>query len=86
MKQAILAVCLCFSTLLLLPGVLGAQELVGDWQGTLEFGKVKLRTILKVSAGADQKLTAEFYSIDQTTDPMLVDSISLERPSSSRCR
>lgn len=60
MKQAIVTVCLCFSMLLLFPGVLGAQELVGDWQGTLVFGKVKLRTILKVSAGADKKLTAEF--------------------------
>lgn len=78
MKQAIVTVCLWFSMLLLVPGVLGAQELVGDWQGTLVFGKVKLRTILKVSAGADKKLTAEFYSIDQTTDPIPVDSISLE--------
>ena len=78
MKQAIVTVCICFLMLWLFPGVLGAQELVGDWQGTLVFGKVKLRTILKVSAGADRKLTAEFYSIDQTTDPMPVDSISLE--------
>jgi hypothetical protein len=78
MKQAIVTACLCLSMLLLFPGVLGAQELVGDWQGTLVFGKVKLRTILKVSAGADKKLMAEFYSIDQTTDPIPVDSISLE--------
>lgn len=78
MKQTIKAVCFCFSILLLVPGVLGAQELVGDWQGTLVFGKVKLRTILKVSKGADKKLKAEFYSIDQTTDPMPVDSLSLE--------
>ena len=78
MKQAIVTVFLRFSMLLLFPGVLGAQELVGDWQGTLDFGKVKLRTILKVSPGADKKLTAEFYSIDQTTDPMPVDSISFE--------
>ena len=78
MKRTITIAWLWLSVLLLLPGFLGAQELVGDWQGTLVFGQTKLRTILKVSAGADQKLTAEFYSIDQTTDPIPVDPISLE--------
>jgi hypothetical protein len=52
--------------LLLFPGFVRAQELVGDWQGTLVIGQVKLRTILKVSAGPDKMLVAEFYSIDQT--------------------
>jgi hypothetical protein len=46
--------------------------------GNARLRKVKLRTILKVSTGADKKLTAEFYSIDQTTDPLPVDSISQE--------
>ena len=72
------SVWLWLSVLLLVPGFLRAQELVGDWQGTLVIGQLKLRTILKVSAGADKKLAAEFYSIDQTTDPLPVDSISLE--------
>jgi non-heme chloroperoxidase len=78
MKRRITIVCLGLSLLLLLPGLIRAQDLVGDWQGTLVFGQVKLRTILKVSAGPDKKLTAEFYSIDQTTDPLPVDSISQE--------
>lgn len=78
MKQTTRIVCLCFWLLMLVPGVLGAQELTGDWQGTLVFGKVKLRIILKVSGNADEKLTAELYSIDQTTDPIPVDSISEE--------
>jgi hypothetical protein len=62
----------------MLSGTLRAQELVGDWQGTLVIGQVKLRTILKVSAGPDKKLRAELYSIDQTSDPLPVDSISLD--------
>jgi len=78
MKRTLKTVWLSSLVLLLLPGFLGAQELVGDWQGTLVFGKVNLRTILKVSAGPDKKLTAEFYSIDQTTDPLPVESISQE--------
>jgi len=78
MKQTIATVCLWFSTLVLVPGVLGAQELVGDWQGTLVFGNTRLRTILKVTAEPDKTLTADFYSIDQTTDPIPVETISLE--------
>jgi non-heme chloroperoxidase len=78
MKRTMTSVWLWLSVLLLVPGFLRAQELVGDWQGTLVIGQLKLRTILKVSAGADKKLAAEFYSIDQTTDPLPVDSISLE--------
>jgi non-heme chloroperoxidase len=75
MNLATRVVCLCISILLLIPGTLSAQQLAGDWQGTLVYGKGKLRTILKVSEAADKKLTAEFYSIDQTTDPIPVDSI-----------
>src|SRR5436305_4222626 len=78
MKRTITTVWLFFSALLLLPGLLGAQEVVGYGQGTLVAGQAKLRTILKVSAGPDKKLTAEFYSIDQTTDPLPVDSVSME--------
>jgi non-heme chloroperoxidase len=64
--------------LLLLAGFVQAQELIGDWQGTLVVGQTKLRVILKVSAGTDKKLAGELYSIDQTTDALPVDSISVE--------
>jgi pimeloyl-ACP methyl ester carboxylesterase len=64
--------------LLLLPGFVQAQELIGDWQGTLVIGQAKLRIILKVSAGTDKKLAAELYSIDQTSDALPVDSISVD--------
>jgi hypothetical protein len=78
MKQRIVGVGLWLSVLLVLSGTLKAQGIVGDWQGTLVIGKLRLRTILKVSNGPDQKLAADFYSIDQTTDPFPVDSISLD--------
>jgi pimeloyl-ACP methyl ester carboxylesterase len=64
--------------LLLLAGFVQAQELIGDWQGTLVVGQTKLRVILKVSAGTDKKLAGELYSIDQTTDALPVDSILVE--------
>jgi non-heme chloroperoxidase len=78
MKRTTTSICLGLLVLLLVPGFLRAQELVGDWQGTLVVGQVNLRTILKVSVGPDKKLIAEFYSIDQTTDPLPVDSIAQE--------
>jgi non-heme chloroperoxidase len=78
MKRKIRSVCRWFSMLLLLPGFVQAQELIGDWQGTLVVGQTKLRVILKVSAGTDKKLAGELYSIDQTTDALPVDSISVD--------
>jgi non-heme chloroperoxidase len=78
MKRKIRSVCRWFSMLLLLPGFVQAQELIGDWQGTLVIGQAKLRIILKVSAGTDKKLAAELYSIDQTSDALPVDSISVD--------
>jgi hypothetical protein len=78
MKQRIAGIGLWLSVLLVLSGTLKAQGIAGDWQGTLVIGKLRLRTILKVSNGSDQKLAADFYSIDQATDPFPVDSISLD--------
>lgn len=78
MKLKIVGLGLWLSALLVLAGTLQAQGLAGDWQGTLVTGQLRLRTILKVSSGPDQKLAAEFYSIDQTIDPLPVDSISID--------
>jgi non-heme chloroperoxidase len=78
MKRKIRNLCHWLSMLLLLAGFVQAQELIGDWQGTLVVGQTKLRVILKVSAGTDKKLAGELYSIDQTTDALPVDSISVE--------
>ncbi len=56
---------------------LQAQEIAGNWQGTLQAGK-GLRIVLKVSKSQSGGWTAVNYSIDQTPDPMPVTSISLE--------
>ncbi len=45
-------------------GALLAQNLAGSWQGTLEAGQQKLRTVIKISL-EDDKLKATLYSIDQ---------------------
>jgi uncharacterized protein (TIGR03435 family) len=53
-----------------------APDLVGNWQGTLAAGK-GLRIVLRVSK-VDGKLKADFYSIDQSPQPVRVTSISLQ--------
>src|SRR3954469_17007261 len=59
---------------LLAGGALQAQDLSGNWQGTLQAGK-GLRTVLKVSKDGD-KLKAVMYSVDQGGRPMQVTSIT----------
>ena len=62
--------------LALLVGALRAQDLAGNWQGTLKAGK-ELRLILVVSK-EDGRLQATLYSIDETPLPISVSSIALD--------
>ena len=59
---------------LLAAAPLWAQDLTGNWQGTLKSGK-DLRMILVVSKD-DGRLRARLYSIDETPQPFIVSSIS----------
>jgi hypothetical protein len=56
-----------------LPG----QGIEGYWQGTVEAGS-SLRLVLKIRKGADESLTAQVDSPDQSITDMLVDSITLK--------
>ncbi|HEX3373876.1 MAG TPA: hypothetical protein VHS13_06670, partial [Edaphobacter sp.] len=58
----------------LMGGVLCAQDLTGNWQGTLKAGK-DLRMILVVSK-EDGRLQAKLYSLDESAQPFRVSSIS----------
>src|SRR5580658_4889922 len=55
-------------------GALRAQDLAGNWQGTLKAGK-DLRMILVVSK-EDGRLQAKLYSIDETPQPFRVSCIT----------
>jgi uncharacterized protein (TIGR03435 family) len=55
-------------------GVLRAQDLTGNWQGTLKGGR-DLRMILVVTR-EDGRLQAKLYSIDESAQPFVVSSIS----------
>jgi uncharacterized protein (TIGR03435 family) len=59
----------------LLPSTLSAQDISGDWQGTLHTDK-PLRIVLKISKGDKDTLSAKFYSIDQSGQPSPVTSVT----------
>ena len=65
---------------LLTTGLARGQTIRGDWQGTLDTPQ-KLRAVLKISAGASGNLTAQFFSIDQSPDPMSVEGMTQKGPS-----
>lgn len=52
---------------MLMAGSLWAQDISGDWQGTLKLGR-DLRIILHIEKGDKGALTCKLYSIDQGVD------------------
>jgi uncharacterized protein (TIGR03435 family) len=61
-------------------GALHAQDITGNWQGTLTAGKQDLRLIVVVTKD-DGRLQGKFYSIDQQGVPVLkLSSISQDGP------
>ncbi|MCU1248594.1 MAG: alpha/beta hydrolase [Edaphobacter sp.] len=57
--------------------LLHGQDITGNWQGTLNTDKEKLRVILQVEKGEGASLKGTLYSIDQTPDGMPVTAFSL---------
>ena len=53
-----------------------AQDLTGNWQGTLNFDQ-KLRIILQIEKGENASWKGAIYSIDQSTNSMPVTTLSL---------
>jgi non-heme chloroperoxidase len=53
-----------------------AQDLTGNWQGTLNFEQ-KLRIILQIEKGENASWKGSIYSIDQSTNSMPVTMLSL---------
>lgn len=60
--------------LLLLPLFAGAQEPVGNWEGTLAFGDARLRIVFRI-ADAEQGLTATLDSPDQGMRGLTVERV-----------
>ncbi len=58
-----------------------AQDISGHWQGTLKAGPQELRVIVEIAKGNAGGWKATMYSIDQSTNAIPVDSVTLEEAS-----
>jgi hypothetical protein len=63
--------------LVLLTPLLRAQDIVGDWQGTIQT-KTGLRVILHVEKVSEGEWKATVFSIDQSTNEIPVTTIALQ--------
>src|ERR1017187_8563535 len=65
--------------LILMCGAMRAQDISGNWQGTLQTGQGDgLRTLLKISKADSGGWKAVMYSIDQSPQPIAVTSLTLQ--------
>jgi pimeloyl-ACP methyl ester carboxylesterase len=55
-----------------------AQDITGDWQGTLKAGSQQLRIVLHVAKGDNGSWNGTLYSIDQGPDAIPVTSLNLQ--------
>jgi len=55
---------------------LAQQNIVGTWQGSLKGPQQELRTVIKISMTDAEKLSAVFYSIDQRSPAIPVNTIT----------
>ncbi len=55
-----------------------AQNIIGDWQGTLKAGPAELRLVLHIAKGNEGNLKATLDSVDQGANGIPVTSISLK--------
>src|ERR1700689_2841846 len=66
------------TALLFVACVAQAQDLMGDWTGTLHAGAADLRLVLHISKGDGGGLQATLDSVDQAANGIPVSSISLK--------
>src|SRR5262252_5072828 len=52
------------------------RSIAGDWQGTI--GEMKRRLVVRIAAADDGGWKATFHPIDQTAQPIPIDSLVLE--------
>src|SRR3984957_4985847 len=62
----------------LLVSTLWAQDIAGDWQGTVKADSQELRLVFQIAKGDKGGWRATNYSIDNSPDPIPVSSVTLE--------
>jgi len=69
---------LIFAFLIVAAALAQAQDVAGDWQGTLNTGAGELRLVLHITKSASGDLKATLDSVDQGVNGILVSSIALK--------
>ncbi len=69
---------LTLALLLVATTVVHAQDIAGDWQGTLSAGGMELRLVLHVTKSTDGSLKATLDSVDQGANGIPVNSVTLK--------
>ena len=62
---------------LLAASALYAQDVAGDWQGTLKAGGAELRVVFHIIKASDGKLSGTFDSLDQGARGIPIEEITL---------
>jgi pimeloyl-ACP methyl ester carboxylesterase len=76
MKSALLRLTCLLAPALFVANLLHAQDITGNWQGTLDAGNDQLRIILQIEHSDNATFKGRAYSIDQTLLPMVFNTIS----------
>src|SRR5215467_9733066 len=63
---------------ILLQGILSAQDITGDWQGTLKFGKREERVVVTIAKDAKGAWTAAEVTPDDGSNPVVADSVTFD--------
>ena len=63
---------------MLLWGVLSAQDIAGDWQGTLKLGKTEVRVVISIAKAAGGGWTATEVTPDDGSNGVVASSVTLE--------
>jgi uncharacterized protein len=69
---------LILAVLTAIAGLTHAQDIAGDWQGTLSVGSAELRLVLHITKSPDGALKATLDSVDQGANGIPVNSIALK--------
>lgn len=63
---------------LLLGGILRAQDIAGDWQGTLETSAAEIRVVFDIEKGEDGGWKATEFTPDEGSNGVVADSVTLQ--------
>ena len=64
--------------MILANGLLSAQDIAGDWQGVLKYGKSEERVIVTIAKGAGTGWTASEVTPDDGSNPVPASSVTFD--------